>query len=364
MNQQLFLEMIDAAINGKTIDLSEVDEEFIRVAKEQTFLPFLYVASKDKKYKKYYIQSVLIHERINEVGKLIDNILNESKIPHIFLKGYELQNLYPDPNLRMMGDIDLIVKPEDFDKAKNKLQENSFQILDDDLHHLHMKKNNIEIELHHNLFEDTRYLCSYFSSPFDNATIIEKNNYSLNDNYNLIYLLGHYAKHLNEGEGIRPIIDIYFLIKKEKQFKIPSDIKKLNLDALFEMILSSIKIIFNEKIIDFKFNQYTQDFINYLFESGIHGKNNNLEQVTNNDVQKTSSKFKYLLSKLFCPISTLFKIYPWSKLIVTIPFAYFARLIHLIKTKKKKLKYALNSKEKNYSNMFKSIKIMSTNNRY
>ena len=364
MNQQLFLEMIDAAINGKTIDLSEVDEEFIKVAKEQTFLPFLYVASKDKKYKKYYIQSVLIHEKINEVGKLIDDILNEAKIPHIFLKGYELQNLYPDSNLRMMGDIDLIVKPEDFDKAaKSILNVELFKFEYDDEHHMGIIANGIEVELHHNLFEDYRYLSLYF----DDCFVVSKNNnlykYELLHNAQLIYILGHYAKHLNGGEGLRPILDIYMLLLKDNNYP-TEELKKLGLYDFFEMILCVINKIFNINYKVSKNNKYVNDFINYTLYSGIHGRNLDLNQKEEIVYNKKQSKFLFIISKIFCPIKDIFRQYKWSKLIITLPLAYLCRFFFLLKTKKKKINKFMATKKNEYNKMFESIKIMDANNKY
>lgn len=353
MNQQLFLEMIDAAINGKTIDLSEVDEEFIRVAKEQTFLPFLYVASKDKKYKKYYIQSVLIHERINEVGKLIDNILNEAKIPHIFLKGYELQNLYPDPNLRMMGDIDVLVKPEDYDKTLKLLLNNNFQTILESEKDYELSYNNINVELHHKLFEDFRILKDFFNKPFENTITNESYNYKFNDNYNFIYIVGHYAKHINMGAGLREIIDIYLLLKNKKLDieYIKNMFKEFKLDKFFNMILNELSLIFNYKDIAYIENKDTNKMISYCLQCGIHGfaKDNTTHIANEINNLNSGNKFSFLLKRLFIPIKQLFKLYPWSKLIITIPFAYIYRFFYLLINRKNKLKEVVNyKKDENY----------------
>lgn len=348
MNQQLFLEMIDAAINGKTIDLSEVDEEFIKVAKEQTFLPFLYVASKDKKYKKYYIQSVLIHERINEGGKLIDDILNEAKIPHIFLKGYELQNLYPDPNLRMMGDIDVLVKPEDYDKALKLLLNNNFKTILESGKDYELSYNNINVELHHKLFEGNSNLCNYFNNPFDNTKKNNKFNYQFDINYNILYILSHYAKHIYMGAGLREIIDIYLLLNSTSYdiHFIKEKLKDFEINKFFNLILNELFIIFNFKKVDFNYDENVKKLLNYCLNCGIHGfanKNNSYKNKIS--TSSNGNKFIFILKRLFIPIKELFKIYPWSKLIITIPFAYIYRLIFLLVNRKKELHNALHYKK-------------------
>ena len=61
------------------------------------------------------------------------------------------------------------------------------------------------------------------------------------------------------------------------------------------------------------------------------------------------NKFSFLLKRLFIPIKQLFKLYPWSKLIVTIPFAYIYRFFYLLINKKNKLKEVVKyKKDENY----------------
>lgn len=351
MNQQLFLEMIDAAINGKTIDLSEADEEFIRVAKEQTFLPFLYVASKDKKYKKYYIQSVLIHERINEVGKLIDNILNEAKIPHIFLKGYELQNLYPDPNLRMMGDIDILVKQEDYDKSKSILIKNNFILNSIIETHAEFLYSKITIEIHNKLFHDSMIAYKFFKQNdlFINST---------NELY-LAYIICHYAKHFSKGAGLRPIVDIYLFMKKKKiNFKtLNTLLEELGLAKFYSNIMNTITIIFHDNTLQNNLDiNLALDTIYYSLQSGIHGfgQNSNIE---NNQISRIGkgSKIKYILNRLFIPLSELFIKYPIAKCIITIPICYIYRFFYLLFNRKKELHKALSYKKDSYFVLLKDL---------
>lgn len=82
MYRDIILQIIEAAINNKKIDLTNYinDQEFMRIMKEQTFLPFLYKVDKRKELRKYYYQSCLILEKFNEIGKIVDDIF----LYHIF----------------------------------------------------------------------------------------------------------------------------------------------------------------------------------------------------------------------------------------------------------------------------------------
>lgn len=360
---KLFLKMIDASINNKVLDLSNISEDFIRIAKEQTFLPFLYVASKNKLYKKYYFQSQLIHEKFNKIGEKIDQVLNDNKINHIFLKGYEIQKLYPDENLRMLGDIDLLVESKDHQKAVSVLIENGFEKGPDDPHHMVLIKNNVLIELHHNLFEDFRRTVSFFSTPFE---FTKKSNYFrkyLIDEYNFLYIVAHYAKHICVGAGLRGLIDIYLFIKnKDLDFNfINLQLQNLGLAKFYNMILSEIFIIFGYKDKYLSFNDQAMSMIEYSLKCGIHGQGNNHNM---NYASKTitrfnqGNKFKYLLSKLFISPKDLFKKYPWTKTIILIPFGYIYRFFYLLIKKSDNLNDALHYKKSDDFYLLKSLDLI------
>ena len=120
MEQNKYLDIVrkvmNAAMKGKHLDLSEYvnDKEFLRIMEEQTFQPFLYKVDKRPEFRKYYIQAALISEKFDNVGNELKQILDEYDIDHVFLKGFELKKLYPDPCMRLMGDIDILVREEEW----------------------------------------------------------------------------------------------------------------------------------------------------------------------------------------------------------------------------------------------------------
>lgn len=344
MYRDIILQIIDAAINGKTLDLSNYinDQEFMRIMKEQTFLPFLYKVDKRKEFRKYYYQSCLIHEKFNEVGKLVDDILTRNNIPHVFLKGYELQNLYPDSNLRMLGDIDLLVENDYFEQTKNIISTNGFIFDMECEHHIGYKKEDIEIELHNKLFDKEECSSKLFDNTFNNIRIKD-----FDDTFTLLYVIAHYAKHIKMGAGLRPIIDIYLIIKNKK---INLDIllnklKELNLMQFFNTILDEIYIIFNDNLISHNSTNLANNLIDYSLKKGIHGYAENGDPLINRQINDKGkgNKFIFLFSKIFPSIEIIKnkyeKYYHWF----SIPFLYIINFFSLFK----KIKNL--SKLKNYN---------------
>lgn len=350
--------IMNAAMKGESLDLSAYDNdpEFLRIMKEQTFLPFLYEVDKRKIWRKYYYQAYLINEKFDAIGNKIKEIFDANNIDHIFLKGYELKKLYPKPWLRQMGDIDVLVREEDYERASELFKENNFIKGIDAYHHSNYKFKNIEIELHFKLLDDDNYV-QFLTNPFDNATRLNKNTYFLHNEFNLMFLIIHYIKHLKKGAGLRELIDFYvFLNNKNINLnKLMEHLDKSSILAFWHTTLTELKYIFNFEKYSFQTNNYYKELINYCLRSGIHGNGDEKICIDSQYRNSKDSKFLFLLKKTFIPIKQLFLQYPWTKSIILIPLGYLVRIIYLIKNKNKAFKTLMNSKKDD--NFFESIGI-------
>lgn len=90
-------------------------------------------------------------------GHLLDvqdemlSVLEAKGIPTVILKGAAAGMLYPDPGLRSYGDIDFMVSPADFKRARAALVAAGFEDKDDDGvcdHHVGLDKDGVCLELH------------------------------------------------------------------------------------------------------------------------------------------------------------------------------------------------------------------------
>ena len=139
----------------------------------------------------------------------------KKKIPYMRMKGYVLKALYPQPNMRSMSDIDILVDPSfDFSKLMSGY---GFSLKESGkLHDSYYKKPNINIELHKSLVdEELADMFSYFGKGFSYAEKINNSSrYYLSDEKFYIYMIAHIAKHfIRMGIGIRAVADVYVLLK-------------------------------------------------------------------------------------------------------------------------------------------------------
>ena len=90
-------------------DKSFLSEEFISYSKQVLC----------KTVQEYEIKKEMVND--------ISEILSKSEIRHIFIKGTAIKELYPQPELRTSGDIDIYVKADDFETAEKVFENNNFK---------------------------------------------------------------------------------------------------------------------------------------------------------------------------------------------------------------------------------------------
>lgn len=144
------------------------------------------------------------------------NLLNSHNIPCVIIKGAAAAVAYPYPYLRSMGDVDVLVKRSDFEKASKLMEGNGYSLeheKNDSVHHYGYKKDKLNFELHKRLGivdEADENLLTLFEDGIDNRHYHSIGTYrfpTLPPLLNGLSLLFHINQHLREGLGLRQIID-------------------------------------------------------------------------------------------------------------------------------------------------------------
>lgn len=164
--------------------------------------------------------------KILETQTAVASALEESGIPVAVLKGSAAAMSYPVPELRLMGDIDILVPKEKFEEAFQVLADKGYKCEDslkDFFRHAGFKSNTgIEIELHqffasNDTNEKFRILNNYLYEALEKIEHVEINGYMtpvLPAVANGIVLLSHLNHHLQEGIGLRHVIDWMCFVEK------------------------------------------------------------------------------------------------------------------------------------------------------
>lgn len=297
------LQILQAYYQNKVYSFTGDISAEIKKMNEQSLAGYLYFVY-GKPFEQVYLGCTLIQEKFYHLQSLISEWFSFNKIKHIFIKGSVLSKLYPDEALRLRGDIDVIVCPKDYARAQVLLKEKNFQLIDECEHHMEYQYEHLDVELHQSLFERYDAFYTYFEDVFEHAVQQSSFLYELEPNYHYLYCLAHLNKHLATGEGIRYILDFYYMYKKwnlNDQFLF-TESQKLHLDQLNKSIHGAIYLITSESLIDDFDIKGGQELIDSMLKKGVHAKNEGISKETisyQNFLFSNQSKFKYLINTLF-----------------------------------------------------------------
>lgn len=135
-------------------------------------------------------------------------LLKEQGIDFVILKGTAASQYYARPELRQMGDIDIMPQREQFEKTCSILTDFGYSVIayNPPYKCMVLKKNNIIIEVHRNFAKmNDIHKAEYLDRLI--ADNIQKDTFVLPDAVNGVVLLQHIDHHLENGIGLRQILD-------------------------------------------------------------------------------------------------------------------------------------------------------------
>lgn len=342
-NEQL-LEIIKKALKNEKYSQKAIKEEEILIqADTNGLLPLLFSGiTKDvftnknyEKLKKRVFASVYNDNSQKMIIKRVNDIFNDNKIDHIFLKGTHLKEIYSESYFRSMGDIDVIIRKDKIDTSRVLFKEKGFKNYGRTAEHDVYLSGDYFVEVHRDIYarvnnKDKNSLLR----PWDFAVKDEKHRYRLDYAFEGVYLVHHLRKHvLSSGIGLRSILDIsVFFNHYEKEINKELLIELLEenkLNTFFQTILYINKKAFD---VDSSFknksfnldNKDYQEILNYISGSGTHGKAGNINLMAPRVAKKGKLKTFF---RLFFPTWAYMKEnYPWLKYLpFLLPVAYLIR---------------------------------------
>lgn len=153
---------------------------------------------------------VLLDDALKKIGAALD----KAGIPWLPLKGAVIRDLYPEAWMRTSTDVDVLVHPEDLERAIQALEaETDFRAGDRDYHDVAMNSPNVLLELHFSLLENSERLDPLLARVWDFAAPTAQGcRWEMAPEYLLFHVLAHMSYHLlSGGLGIRFFLDLWLL---------------------------------------------------------------------------------------------------------------------------------------------------------
>ncbi len=232
--ERTILHLLGRALFGAEIALdTTVDwKALYKEARLQTVLPLAYSALTEEeraqmpddvkgKWKQAFFQNVLSNEQLLYEQTQIVRMLEEKEIPCVILKGKGAALHYPDPSLRVLGDIDLLVELRQIERVTELLQEQGFADIHDGDLHIAMRKDRTVVELHKKPitldFNENekieRAVERFFADIMENRQTVEGTPLPAYK-HQAVVLLMHKLTHFLNGElGLRQLCDWAVFVK-------------------------------------------------------------------------------------------------------------------------------------------------------
>ena len=358
---QVLLDILKITYFNKDIKFSVSDpKKLYLMAKENGLSGTIYQTIKDKikneeilaKFKKDYYFYISDDIKKTEIAKLITDSFNQLDIKHIYLKGMSIKYLYSSSYMRSKGDIDVLVKESDFDKASLALKKIGMEFKTSGPVHDTYLFGNVEIELHRRIREEDKFKkFALLDDMFSYEYMVDGNVIVVNPEIELVYLLYHIKKHFySTGVGLRSIIDIpiylYNLHGEIDKGKLNKLLSNTGLKAFFDNLVLICDKCFDLELCE-KFNitkefdlELYELFIAYVIESGTHGIGIDFNKFVNRFLINSPIKSKSKLSVIFPNFKMMSQMYPrMLKCKILLPIAWLRRICRLVFKDRKLTRY-------------------------
>lgn len=292
-------------------------------------------------------QNILIDEaQKREIAKISD-AFQKNGIDYALLKGSRLKYLYPSTDMRSMGDADILIKTEQYEKIREIMLALGYCEKGEGAHDFAWICDNLYVELHKSLFGEYRDVYPEVDEHYKNSWSLmhptgNGSEYTFSPEDEFIYLFAHFTKHYKlSGIGIRHLTDLWVFHRANPDIDmqyVKEHLRQMNLLEFFENVWNTALCWFDGK----EFDEMSEYISNEILSGGSFGTLEN--QVLSDFIAKEETgtgfflKFKRNLKYVFLPYKAMAVKYPiLNKIPIALPITWVLRLIDIAVNKRQTL---------------------------
>ncbi len=279
-----------------------------------------------------YCKILQLSERqMQALGKLYA-AFEENQIDYMPLKGCNMKQLYPRPELRTMGDADILIRMEQYERIVPVMEALGFTAKKKTEYELVWVSPELYLELHKCLIPTyNRDMYAYYGDGWNRARKAEGCCHAMTVEDEFIYLFTHFARHFRDGGiGCRHVTDLWVFLRTHPDLDeayVLGELKKLQLSGFYGYTRSLLSVWFEDGQSDEK----TQIMTEFIFSSGSFGQMES--RVVSGAIRDAahsplgfSGRLLYLCRTAFPGVSvlrekyTVLKRWPWM-----LPFVWLIR---------------------------------------
>lgn len=195
-------------------------------------------------------------------------------IDYLPVKGTTIKRLYPHPDMRVMSDADILLRPNQYPAAKEVAESLGYVFQYESDHELVFDKSILRVEFHKSLIPSYHQeLSEYFADGWNLTERVSEDGYRYQfdpeDTY--LYMFTHFVKHFKDGGiGLRHFADLWLLEKNHPDMdwdRIRQVLAEMRISEFYENIQQTLNVWFcgaDE-------NEQTRMITDFLISSGAYG---------------------------------------------------------------------------------------------
>lgn len=293
-------------------------------------------------------KAMIVDERQRAELQKIMAAFDTNGIHYMPVKGVLMKELYPKPDMRIMGDADILIKMEQYERTRPVMLELGFAEKLESDHELIWQKPSLYLELHKRLIPSYNYdYAAYYGDGWQlgHPSAANPCRYEMTDEDQMIYLFTHFAKHYRDGGiGIRHMLDLYIYRKARPDLDLvylERELDKLQLNRFFENIYRTLAVWFDGAEDD----ELTEQITEFIFSSGAYGHHDahHIAQGIRNKANEGGStkqvKRRAWLRLIFLPYESMCDKYSFlRKIPVLLPIMWVVRWLSALFKHPQKIK--------------------------
>lgn len=342
-NSEYLLTVLRAVINGRTappppegVDLKEVYE----LADAHRLAPMayhgLYLAGLDGEglapFRAAHRSEVKLSALLGSEFRRIADKLESAGIEYCPLKGYFTRELYPDPAMRTMSDIDIMIHAEDSERIREIMDGMGYgclrYMLDDDDKY---KRPGLLVEFHRALDSDGLGDPSYYRDPWRLTEPAGGHMRRLRVSDAYLYTAAHALKHfMSSGTGLRSLLDICLYMTKapiDREY-VDEAAKEMGMSRFLRSMEKAAAAAFCGAEADAD----TREILDFMIGSGVIGSRDTLitSNMMRSGAENGGTKLSYFMKLLFPPFRSMKLRYPVLRdAPALLPVMHIRRLLEL-----------------------------------
>lgn len=288
-----------------------------------------------KKLFKNYYQAMLRSEgQMQDVVRIFE-AFEANRIDYMPLKGCKMKHLYPKPELRTMGDADILIRMDQYDRIIPLMEALGFTAIKESIHELVWQSEKLYLELHKCVIpKDHGDLYDNHQDGWESAKIQTGYCYAMIPEDELIFLFAHFTKHYRlGGVGCRHLADLWVYLRANptlNQTYIEQELREVGLLEFYRNVRRVIAVWFEEE----SSNEKTDFITEIIFNNGSWGTASSATlsravRFSSDASEEGHGKLRYVLQTLFPTRSQLQYKYHFKlldKMPFLLPVAWIIRL--------------------------------------